>query len=675
MNDAGFGNKYTNVGIAQRRYLGSKAKLLDYIEEILVTEGVEYSSFLDIFAGTGVVANRFYPKTRVIVNDILEVNYLAYQAFFGNEAIRSKLLSQKIFEYNEIEIAKIPDNYFSINFSDTYFDKQNSVLIGHIRDDIENLYISGAINSRERAYLVTSLIYSLDRIANTVGHYDAYRKVDIPRRHLILKPLNLTASNKKAYMFKKDANELAREVKADITYIDPPYNSRQYSDAYHLLENIASWHKEPVHGVAKKINRDHIKSQYSMKTAGYAFSDLIENLDTKYILVSYNDMGTSGDPRSQSRISDHELMSALERKGEVKIYEKPFKQFSAGKSFKGDLKERIFFCRVIQSKKQANQNLKRSSKNSINNTFVKSPLNYTGGKHKLLPQLIDFFPKNISTFYDVFCGAANVGINAVAKKIICIDNSDEVISLLTYIQSKNFEDLHQKLEGVITKFNLSQSYINGYSYYGADSSKGLGKVNKKAYIKLREAYNKSAEENKTLLLLVLVLYGFNNQLRFNSKREFNLPVGKRDYNGSSRRNIEGFNITSKNKPIKFKVGDYKDIVNIHFKENDFVYLDPPYFLGLATYNENGRWSEKDEIDLHKTLDKLNEKKVKFALSNVTEHKGQKNKLLLNWVGAHGYNIHHLKHNYKNSNYQSSAKHGVTSEVLITNYNPKITPLL
>lgn len=665
MDDAGFGN--SKINISQRRYLGSKTKLLSFIEEIVEKEKLVYSSFLDIFSGTGVVAHHFHAQANIIVNDILESNYLAYLAFFGRQKIRTRYLEGKIKQYNNLSSKDCPPNYFSENFTGTYFNADNSLLIGHIRDNIEELHGKGEINARERAYLVTALIYSLDKIANTVGHYDAYRRVAIPERSIFIQHLNVSQSKHKAYIFKKDANELAKEIEADITYIDPPYNSRQYSDAYHLLENIACWNKEPVFGAAKKINRDHIKSRYSMKTAGYAFSDLIGSLNTKYILVSYNDMGKSGDPRSQSRISDHELISALERKGEVRVYEKPFKQFSTGKSSRGDLKERIFFCKVKKIAPKNNISINRSDKNSNADVFVKSPLNYTGGKYKLLPQITRYFPKQINNFYDVFCGAANVGLNAKAQRVVCIDKSREVIALLNFLKSKNFEELHQEIEGVISKYGLSRSYINGYGFYGAESSKGLGAANKEAYLSLRSGYNSAKGPKKALLLLVLVLYGFNNQLRFNIKGEFNLPVGKRDYNGNSRKNIEGFNSTANAKNIDFKVGDFKDILECTFSSNDFVYLDPPYFLGLATYNENGGWTQKNEEELYAVLDKLNSRGVRFALSNVTEHKGETNTLLINWARENGYAMHNLSYSYKNSNYQSRARHGVTKEVLITNY--------
>jgi len=667
MNDAGFGNAIKQTKINQRRYLGSKTKLLEFIENILEEENADYKVFADIFAGTGVVANHFFDRADVIINDILESNYLSYVAYFGKTRIREVFLKSKLKEYNALDANNLTENYFSINFSDTYFDHENSLKIGAIREDIEKLHEAGDVNEREKAYLVTSLIYSLDRIANTVGHYDAYRKIDIPKKPLILCPLDLRITKNKSVIYKQDANELVKTIKADVVYIDPPYNSRQYSDAYHLLENIAEWKKQPVHGVAKKVDRAHLKSKYNLKTAGEAFSDLIDKIDARYILISYNDMGASGNARSQSRITDHEIISALERRGDVKIYEKPFKQFTAGKSNKDDLKERVFFCRVGKKLKKTPAILK-SNRNSDRREFVKSPLNYTGGKHRLMPQISRLLPSNIDTFYDIFCGGANVGINAQGKRVVCIDKDKNVIGLLNLIKQFNFEELHQKILSIVERHGLSQSFVHGYETYGAESSKGLGVFNKDKYLHLRREYNEATDSSKkTVLLLVLVMYSFNNQIRFNSKGEFNLPVGKRDYNGSLRRNLATFNKAANDKSVEFSAGNFRDLLTLDLSCEDFVYLDPPYLLGLASYNESGGWCDTDEHDLYNALDDLHGRAIRFALSNVIEHKGQSNDILKGWAKEKGYKINILDFHYKNSNYQSTAKHNNTVEVLVTNY--------
>jgi len=662
MYDAYFGNK--KVYLTQRRYLGSKTKLLSFIDDILEKEKIKFDSFADIFAGTGTVANHFHKRSKIIVNDILDSNFHAYKAFFDKEKVREEKLKKYLKHYNEINAAKQSENYFSKNFSNTYFNRENAKKIGLIRDDIEKLFEKKIITSREKSYLLTSLIYALDKIANTVGHYDAYRKIDIPDKKLFLLPLDLANSPHPAEIYKDDANELVKKIKADVVYIDPPYNSRQYSDAYHLLENIATWKKEKVFGVAKKIDRTHIKSRYNIKSAGVAFGDLIDNIDAKYILVSYNDMGTSGNARSQSRISDHEILSALKRRGEVRVFETDFKQFTTGKSKNNDLKERIFLCKVNAVSK-SNETIVASKNNPIQSGFIKSPLNYTGGKHKLLPQITKLFPNDIKTFYDVFAGGANVGINAEAKNIVCIEKNRYVVNLLKLIQNNNFEDLNQEIVDIIDKFGLSQSYIKGYGHYGVDSSSGLGQYNKKAFLKLRNEFN--SEKTRINLLLVLVLYSFNNQIRFNSNGDFNLPVGKRDYNGSSRKNVAAFNQISNEKKITFRNCDFRDIEKVTLSRNDFVYLDPPYLLGLASYNELGGWTEKDEKDLYSLLTKLDKRGVKFALSNVLKHKGSTNHIMKDWAKKHNYRIHKLNHHYKNSNYQSTAKNNQTIEVLITNY--------
>ncbi len=662
MDDAYFGNK--TIAINQRRYLGSKTKLLGFIDNILQAENIEFETFADIFAGTGTVANHFYGSSKIIVNDILVSNNYIYQAFFGKDEIRENKLKERLNLYNTLDIKKYDENYFSNNFSNTYFDATNTKKIGIIRDDIEKLFQEKIITQREKSYLCTSLIYALDKIANTVGHYDAYRKIDIPKKKLFLLPLDIKNSKYSAEIYKDDANELVKRIKADVVYIDPPYNSRQYSDAYHLLENIATWKKEKVFGVAKKIDRSHIKSKYNMKSAGVVFCDLIDNIDAKYILVSYNDMGSSGNARSQSRISDHEILSALKRKGEVRIFETDFKQFTTGKSRKDDLKERIFLCKVNVTTK-TKKSVVASKNNPVQTGFVKSPLNYTGGKHKLLPQITNLLPNEINVFYDVFSGGANVGINATAKNIICIEKNRYVVNLLKLIQKNNFGDLNEKIIDIINKFGLSQSYIKGYNYYNVESSAGLGQYNKNAFLELRNEFNK--DKTRIDLLLVLVLYSFNNQIRFNSSGDFNLPVGKRDYNGNSRKNVAAFNQISNEKKIIFKTQDFREIEKADLQKNDFIYLDPPYLLGLASYNELGGWTEKDEKDLYALLSRLNKKGVRFALSNVLEHKGETNEIMKNWAEKNNFKINKLNYDYRNSNYHSTAKNNKTIEVLITNY--------
>lgn len=161
----------SNLKIANRRYLGSKNKLLSFICETVKDKLGEIEVVADIFAGTGVVANLFVDKgKRVIVNDILISNYVSYLTWFGSQEVDEKKIFDFIQELNGLEASS--DNYVSEHFGDRYFSLENARKIGLIREHIERF----GGNERERAFLLTSLLYAMDKVANTVGHYDAYRK-------------------------------------------------------------------------------------------------------------------------------------------------------------------------------------------------------------------------------------------------------------------------------------------------------------------------------------------------------------------------------------------------------------------------------------------------------------------------------------------------------------------
>ena len=277
------------------------------------------------------------------------------------------------------------------------------------------------------------------------------------------------------------------------------------------------------------------------------------------------------------------------------------------------------------------------------------------------------YPKNIKTFYDIFSGGANVGINSNSDKIICIDNNPQLISLMNFLKKNDYYELVDYLDKMIDKFSLSNTYLNGYEYYNCNSSNGVGSYNKEGFLKLREAYNLADEKDDDLFLL-LIIFSFNNQIRFNTKGEFNLPVGKRDFNGSLRKKLYDFMLALKNKNITFVNEDFTDInldkVDI---ENDYFYLDPPYYLGLATYNENGGWTEKDEKKLLDFLSLCDSKGIRFGLSNVIEHKGKKHEMLINWCLSNSFNINYINYSYKNSNYHIKNRDQITKEVFITNY--------
>ena len=220
---------YTNyVRINNRRYLGSKHKLAEFIKSAIEAECGNFSVFADLFAGTGVVASMFQDRN-LILNDILYSNHACYQAWFGTESYSHEKIANLIVDYNEIAVKE--DNYFSKLYGGTYFNTENCRKIGHIRQDIERMYSRNFLNDREKCILITSLLYAMDKIANTCGHYDAFRKDGQLARTLVLRIPEIRESGPSSMVFNMDANELARRVEADVIYLDPPYNSRQYCDA------------------------------------------------------------------------------------------------------------------------------------------------------------------------------------------------------------------------------------------------------------------------------------------------------------------------------------------------------------------------------------------------------------------------------------------------------------
>ena len=170
-----------------------------------------------------------------------------------------------------------------------------------------------------------------------------------------------------------------------------------------------------------------------------------------------------------------------------------------------------------------------------------------------------------------------------------------------------------------------------------------------------------------LSLYVLIVYAFNNQMRFNKKGEFNLPVGKRDFNEKMKKKLERFLDEIGNSNYIFKNFDFRDFDFSKLTKNSFVYADPPYLITCASYNEQNGWNEKDEKDLLKLLNFIHKRGARFALSNVLKSKGKMNKILWEWINKNNYNVYYLNHSYSNSNYQRKKKKSLSEEVLITNY--------
>lgn len=283
----------------------------------------------------------------------------------------------------------------------------------------------------------------------------------------------------------------------------------------------------------------------------------------------------------------------------------------------------------------------------MKNNYLKSPLNYIGGKYKLLPQILPYFPKEINTFVDLFSGGVNVAINIDANKVICNDINSKIIELFQAFQSYSVQDILSHIE------NRIQEY-------------GLSKTNENGFLTFRKFYNQT---HNPLDMYVLACYSFNYQFRFNSQYEYNNPFG---------RNHSSFSLPMKNNLIAFvqklqasnflfSVSDFNNFDISHLNNRDMIYCDPPYLITTGSYNDGNRgfkgWGIKDDEALYAFLDEIHNKGIRFALSNVTHHKGKVNEILLDWIKK--YRTIELKANYSNSSHNTTR--GESKEVLVINY--------
>ncbi|KZX10629.1 DNA adenine methylase [Methanobrevibacter curvatus] len=298
---------------------------------------------------------------------------------------------------------------------------------------------------------------------------------------------------------------------------------------------------------------------------------------------------------------------------------------------------------------------------------IRSPLFYVGDKYKLMPQLSNLFPNNINTFYDVFAGGGSASINTFAKKHELNDLDQKIIELHLFLQkeTQNLNVFLDKMYEIIKFYGLSHSEIKINSKINELKKEFkktyFSKYNKEFYIKLREDYNEN--KNRNDLLYLLLIYGFNHMIRFNSQDKFNLPVGNVDWNKNVTSSLKNYSRWVNKSNISMFNLDFESFVNTRNPvKNDFFYFDPPYLISFSDYNK--LWNEKEEFRLYSLLDDLNERGIKWGLSNMVQHKGQQNNILLEW--AKKYNEYSIKSNYISRFDNSIKKNSI--EVYITNFN-------
>ena len=294
--------------------------------------------------------------------------------------------------------------------------------------------------------------------------------------------------------------------------------------------------------------------------------------------------------------------------------------------------------------------------------YIRSPLFYVGDKYKILNQVVKHFPNKINSFVEPFVGGGSVFLNVDALNYNLNDYDYHLIELHKFLIKNTNKKLLTFIGKNINKYGLSKSYIKDIvpkslkkkfikTYYA--------KFNKDAFLQMRLDFN--INHNNYGLLYMLLIYGFNRMLRFNSTGDYNIPVGNVDFNKNVVTALNDYFIAIKKRKIKFNNYDYKEFLSMtKFKKNDFIYFDPPYLISASEYNKH--WNEDMEHELLSTLDDLHSKKIKWALSNVVVYRGKKNKILEKWM--YKYNTHTIKSNYISFNDNTIKKF---KEILITNY--------
>ncbi len=597
------------------RYLGNKESILPEIRELLESKGLLQSqyTFFDAFCGSGSVSDYFKSDYKIVINDNLTwaVTYtkgrvcaptctfekLGFDPFTylnGNENC------QHGFMYN---------NYAPTRSQRMYFTPENAGRIDYFRHQIEEWKNEDKITDNEYSYLLACLIESVSDVSNTAGVYGAFLKKWDSRatKKITFNSVDFRkelCSSVQTYNAKIE--DIIGTVDCDILYLDPPYTQNQYGTQYHLLETLVLDDNPSISKVTGSRSTAPMRSDWSKEfKANIMFDRILSKTKAKYVVLSYNNDGF---------MSKEYIEAAMKRYG----------------------KPETFVCKKIAYKKY--QNWKSQNENPhfeylffvelkpAEDVVYESPLNYIGSKAKIVPEIFKYQPQEYNTFIDAFGGGFNVGINARSEKVL-------------------YNDLNYLVAGLIRSFNEYETY--DYLLYIRRVIKkfGLEKANAPAYLEARSYYNSLPQKKRDpRLLFTIILYGFQQQIRFNSKHDFNNPVGMRWFNDKILEKLISFSRRIKEKNIEFSEQSYRDLRD-RIDKTSFVYFDPPYNLTTGSYNDGKRgfdgWNKELELELFNFADDLTTDEIPFMLSYVIEHKGAINQELLNWVERRGYRIIHL----------------------------------
>ena len=618
------------------RYLGNKDLILPEIKKLMEEKGLLSTNnvFFDAFCGTGSVANYFKSSFKeIVINDNLKWCVINSAGRINYNACKFNSLGFDPFDFFAFD-ENILEGFFYKNYSPAYsermyFTPENAGRIDFIKTTIKKWLEDNLIKQHEYNYLMHCLIEAISKVSNTAGVYGAFLKKWDSRalKKIKLIPIqDVSSESQNLRCYNDKIENIIEDVDCDVIYIDPPYTQNQYGTQYHLLETLVLDDNPSISKITGSRPTGPMRSDWSKDyKAHILFDRIISKTKAKHIVFSYSIDGF---------MSKRFIESVLLRYGKKETYslkEINYKKYNNHKS--SGNKDHIEYLFYVEKK-------------NSDDVYYESPLNYIGSKSKYVGDIFKYIPNNYQYFYDVFGGGFNIGINAKSDYIIYNDINNYVVELISSFRRIDTYEYINYVKKIIKKFELVPE-------------------GKEAYHALRDKYNALPHDKRDpRLLFSLIMYGFQQQIRFNSAHDFNNPCGMRWFNDRVLEKFISFSRVVKEKNISFHNVSFEKLIEKPMS-NCFFYMDPPYRFTVGSYNDGKRgfkgWDLSIESSLIEFCDLLDKKNCNFMLSYVLEHGEHFNKEIYNEITSKGYSVVELPmipgkkrkeviiYNYENSN--------------------------
>lgn len=616
------------------RYLGSKESLTDSIIQLLTEKGLLQKEmvFFDAFCGMGSVSDSIKNLyNHIVINDSLKCSSTFTLGKLYAHECTFEMLGFDPFEYlngnNNSHQGFIYQNYSPGGSKRMYFTAENAGRIDYFREQIEEWKNQNLLTEHEYIFLLACLMESVSDVSNTAGVYGAFLKHWDKRalKAISFNRIDVKEGTCQIVDYYNDKIEnIISDVDCDILYLDPPYTQNQYGTQYHLLETLILNDNPTLSKVTGSRPTGPMRSDWSkMYHAHILFDKVVAETHASHVILSYNNDGF---------MSKEFIESTMKRYGVDNTFTCiciDYKKYNNTKCQGKDGHQEYLF--YVEKKPNAD-------------VVVESPLNYTGSKSKMIGIIKGHLPSQpFNTLVDAFGGGFNVGINIPSNKTI-------------------YNDINPFVEGLIKSFSKD---VYSYLIYISKliNKYKLSPNNKEGYLALRNKYNETPiKKRDPRMLYTLILYGFQQQIRFNTSHEFNNPPGSRWFNECLLSKFITFARCSKNKKVEYCNMSFDQLIE-RITPDTLVYADPPYRSTLGVYNDGKRgfegWTIQHEQNLCLFLDKVDERGSRFMLSYVLRVDDFYNEDMANWANDNHYNVIDIE--------IPQGRYNNRREVLITNY--------